>query len=80
MRQGLLPPPLSITYPDLQDTRPVGATVPPLGLSNKAVSEVIAQTTEQHSAIATRPPFEGELASTTLWPEVEKVFGHGYEV
>ncbi|KAJ4463191.1 hypothetical protein C8J55DRAFT_380290, partial [Lentinula edodes] len=26
-----------------------------------------------------RRPFEGELASVTLWPEVEKVFGHGYE-
>ena len=26
-----------------------------------------------------RTPFEAELASITLWPEVEKVFGHGYE-
>jgi hypothetical protein len=26
-----------------------------------------------------RRPFEAELASVTLWPEVEKVFGHGYE-
>ena len=66
--------------PGFQDARPIGATVPPLGLSNKAVSGVIAQTTEPQSAITTRPPFEGELASMTLWPEVEKVFGHGYEV
>lgn len=27
-----------------------------------------------------RRSFEGELSAMTLWPEVEKVFGHGYEV
>ncbi|KIJ20201.1 hypothetical protein PAXINDRAFT_160820 [Paxillus involutus ATCC 200175] len=48
------------------DDRPIGASVPPLGLSNKAIS-------------GDRRPFEGELAATTLWPEIEKVFGHGYE-
>ena len=29
---------------------------------------------------SSRKPFDGELASLTLWPEVEKIFGHGYEV
>ncbi|KAF8138550.1 WD40-repeat-containing domain protein [Boletus edulis] len=56
------------------EDRPVAAHVPPLGLSNKAVSEAQLDSTRPD-----RRPFEGELAATTLWPEVEKVFGHGYE-
>ncbi|KAI6047250.1 WD40-repeat-containing domain protein [Pisolithus marmoratus] len=54
--------------------RPVAASVPPLGLSNKATSDGTSPYTGQG-----RRPFDGELAATTLWPEVEKVFGHGYE-
>ncbi|KAJ7283716.1 WD40-repeat-containing domain protein [Mycena rebaudengoi] len=65
------------TFAQDQRNRPIAASVPPLGLSNKAVNEAVIPVHESDSS--SRPPFEGELASTTLWPEIEKIFGHGYE-
>ena len=50
--------------------------------SNEGVSDsgdtpaIAAEDAEMHR----RPPLEPELAALTLWPESEKVFGHGYEV
>ncbi|KAJ7638755.1 WD40-repeat-containing domain protein [Roridomyces roridus] len=64
-------------FTEEQHNGPVAASVPPLGLSNKAVNEAVVPAGD--SSNSTRPPFEGELASTTLWPEIEKIFGHGYE-
>ncbi|EED84697.1 predicted protein [Postia placenta Mad-698-R] len=58
---------LKIAHLAGEGERPRAATVLPLGLSNKAVSE------------GTVLRLEGELAAFTLWPEVEKIFGHGYE-
>ncbi|KLO16343.1 WD40 repeat-like protein [Schizopora paradoxa] len=63
-----------------KDDLPTAASVPPLGLSNKALSQDEVATLVNDSAPLDRPPFEGELAMTTLWPEVEKIFGHGYEL
>ncbi|KAJ9074475.1 Elongator subunit elp2, variant 3 [Entomophthora muscae] len=51
-----------------------GANLPALGLSNKAVAAPEAP--QMHSM----PPYEEELLQTTLWPELDKLYGHGYEV
>ncbi|PPQ71775.1 hypothetical protein CVT26_007609 [Gymnopilus dilepis] len=64
-------------FSEQEHQRPVAANVPPLGLSNKAINDGPEELVGEIDY--SRPPFEGELASMTLWPEVDKVFGHGYE-
>jgi elongator complex protein 2 len=80
---------------DAQESRPAGANVPPLGLSNKATTDgssmllpgranpytmlLFSERQSLGGSVGIRYPFESELASTTLWPEIEKIFGHGYE-
>ncbi|KAF9432182.1 Elongator subunit elp2 [Entomortierella beljakovae] len=85
-----------------ESSRPVGANLPALGLSNKAIFEndiaamVEAQESEEYLSqqayvstgatptslveTLTHPPFEEHLLQHTLWPEVEKLYGHGYEL
>lgn len=50
------------------------AHVPPLGLSNRAVEGAT------EPAALTTPPNPEQLQSLTLWPEMEKLYGHGYEL
>lgn len=64
-------------FSEEEHNRPIAANLPPLGLSNKAVAGSVSEGSVVDSS---RRPFEGELAAITLWPEVEKVFGHGYEL
>ncbi|XP_019395716.1 PREDICTED: elongator complex protein 2 [Crocodylus porosus] len=77
---------------------PEGATVPALGLSNKAIfqGDIAAQPAEDKEKfnsisdqypeiyfqplILTEPPTEDHLLQNTLWPEVQKLYGHGYEI
>ncbi|KAI9098667.1 WD40-repeat-containing domain protein [Phlyctochytrium arcticum] len=79
--------------------RPVGASVPALGLSNKAVFEgdiktaaathdfrnlsaytAVASTPTSFLDTMVQPPFEQHLLQHTLWPEVDKLYGHGYAI
>lgn len=68
-----------------------GASVPALGLSNKAVFEIEEMPEDRHvkdefpaayfiPVELREPPPEEHLMQNTLWPEVQKLYGHGYEI
>lgn len=67
---------------------PEGASVPSLGLSNKAVFIGDGEENEANDendgyfvpVDMTVPPTEETLMQNTLWPEIQKLYGHGYEV
>ncbi|KKA26914.1 hypothetical protein TD95_002133 [Thielaviopsis punctulata] len=78
------------------DAMPDAANMPVLGLSNKAIdADPSVQSLDESTAglnadvvVAVRknvldidhPPFEDSLSRHTLWPEAEKLYGHGYEI
>ncbi|KAL6440407.1 hypothetical protein ACFW04_003145 [Cataglyphis niger] len=69
---------------DFKSTAAHGATVPSLGLTNKATfDEKNSQCVNEEDPTMKNvyePPTEEELAQNTLWPELQKLYGHGYEI
>jgi elongator complex protein 2 len=77
---------------DGAENMPEAADMPVLGLSNKAVTqhandEVFgddkvgdAAATASTADESDEPPTEDHLARHTLWPEHEKLYGHGHEI
>jgi elongator complex protein 2 len=78
-----------------EEELPEAANIPVLGLSNKAVGEDITisddqlggqrndQAEQQTAPVSLpmhQPPLEDHLSRHTLWPEHEKLYGHGYEI
>lgn len=72
--------------------RASAAQVPALGLSNKAILEGETDPNSKQEfdeyeqevpfvpIVLERPPFEEQLLQNTLWPEIQKLYGHANEL
>lgn len=85
---GMLERLCGINYAEDADSMPEAANLPALGLSNKAITletDDVERTQKADAAVATNydsdePPTEDFLSRHTLWPECEKLYGHGHEI
>ena len=81
-----------LAFLEQSSARALKANLPELGLSNKAlregeaantlrgmqhVQQAVSSSTDRSASI---PPPEDYLLTSTLWPEIEKLYGHGFEI
>ncbi|WFC99549.1 Elongator subunit elp2 [Malassezia yamatoensis] len=72
--------PLDMDYQQILAEAPSSAGVPALGLSNRASDTMEANDQSQAIQPCIIPPNPEQLQKETLWLELEKLYGHGYEV
>ncbi|KAK2584060.1 hypothetical protein KPH14_006508 [Odynerus spinipes] len=66
---------------DFKDVIAENVNVPALGLTNKAVFDTeVGRNKDCSKDEDYNPPTEEELIQDTLWPELQKLYGHGYEI
>ncbi|CAK9809067.1 Elongator complex protein 2 [Anthophora quadrimaculata] len=68
---------------DFKNVVAESAAVPALGLTNKATFSNIKTEEIEINSFKNEdyiPPTEEELMQYTLWPELQKLYGHGYEI
>lgn len=66
---------------DFENIVAEGANVPALGLTNKAIFDTEVKRNENCLKNEDYNPLtEEELMQDTLWPELQKLYGHGYEI
>ncbi|XP_046816930.1 probable elongator complex protein 2 [Vespa crabro] len=66
---------------DFENMVAEGANVPALGLTNKAIFDTEVKRNENCLKNEDYNPLtEEELMQDTLWPELQKLYGHGYEI
>lgn len=67
---------------DFKSVKAHSAAVPSLGLTNKAMCHEKNDEDTKNSMMENvyEPPTEEELMQNTLWPEINKLYGHGYEI